>query len=319
MHPPTRYFVCPFGGRNRDCRQETMDNCYQPDPEIASARLRREFESPAFDEWLERLSDRGLFQILIALMLKMERLVRAPLDGTRRQTVMQRLVAVANDVADDLPRGTGRAGAGQGQGQDQPLSLEQRLICLTFKNLKRTLEVLDRSGGGGISQRDAARRWVLQELFACLGRQIELGALWGRPCPPQTWQELHDLYAYCRARLGSAGERQQSDGGFDPETAYKRLLLMGLIAGQGAKSLLAPERTGRFAAWVDETELNDPGSYFGVLGAFLVECSRDIPPHRVPGALGSVSRAWVLEAPAELVAELSAIRAERERRDFAVE
>jgi hypothetical protein len=294
-----------------------MDNCYQPDPEISSARLRREFESPAFDAWLERLTDRGLFQILIALMLKMERLVRAPLDGARRQAVMQRLVAVARDVADDLPRGSGHASAGQGQ--DQPLSLEQRLICLTFKNLKRTLEILDRSGGGGISQRDAARRWVLQELFTCLGRQIELGALWGRPWPPQTWQELHDLYAYCRARLGPPGERQQPDGGFDPETSYKRLLLMGLIAGQGATALLAPERTGRFAAWVDETELNDPTSYFGVLGAFLVECSRDVPPHRVSGALGPVERAWVLEAPAELVAELSAIRAERERRDFAVE
>ncbi len=294
-----------------------MHSCYQPDPEINSERLCREFEPPAFDDWLARLTDRGLFQILTALILKMERLVRAPLDGVRRQAIMRRLVAVARDVADDLPRGAPNGVAAATS--DGPLSLEQRLICVTFKNLKRTLEVLDRSGGGGISQRDSARRWVLQELFTCLGRQIELGALWGRPWPFQTWQELHDLHAYCRARLGGATDRPDPDSGFDAETAYKRLLLMGLIADQQAAVLLAPEQTGRFAAWVEETELNDPSSYFGVLGAFLVECSRDVPPRRVSGALGSVPRAWVLEPPAELVSKLTAIKLERDRRGFAVE
>ena len=152
----------------------------------------------------------------------------------------------------------------------------------------------------------------------CLGRQIELGALWGKPWPAQTWQELHDLYAYCRGRLGS-NDRLNPEGGFDLETVYKRLLLMGLIADQGAKVLLAPERAGQFAAWVEGTQLNDPGSYFGVLGTFIVESSRDAPPRRVPGALGAVNRAWVLAVSPDLLAALAAVKAERGRRDFAVE
>ncbi len=293
------------------------DSCYRPEPEIDSEALCREFGSPVFEDWLERLTDRGFLQILIALVLKMERLVRAPLDGTRRQTVMRGLVAVVRDVADELPRKSIASGAAA-PAQGQPLSLEQRLICLTFKNLRSTLEILDRSGGGGISQRDDARRWVLQELFICLGRQVELGALWGRPWPAQTWQELHDLYAYCRGRLG-ADERLHPEGGFDPETAYKRLLLMGLIADQGAAILLAPERKGQFAAWVQGAELNDPASYFGVLGTFIVESSRDSPPRRVPGALGAVNRAWVLAVPQDLIAALTAVKAERDRREFVVE
>lgn len=293
-----------------------MDSCYRLDPEIDSEPLRREFDSPAFEDWLERLIDRGLLQILIALVVKMERLVRAPVDAERRQEVMRRLVAVVRDVADDLPREARARGAGA-PARGQPLSLEQRLICLTFKNLKRTLEIMDRSAGGGIGHRDDARRWVLQELLICLGRQIELGALWGRHWPAQTWQELHDLYAYCRGRLG-ADDRLQPEGGFDPEMTYKRLLLMGLIADQGAVTLLAPERAGQFAAWVEETELNDPGSYFGVLGTFIVESSRDTPPRRVSGALGAVNRAWVLAVPPDLLSALAAVKVERDRREFAV-
>jgi hypothetical protein len=294
-----------------------MDNCYQPEPESNSEALCREFEAPVFEDWLERLSDRGLLPILIALVLKMERLVRAPLDGARRQAVTRRLVAIVRDVADDLPREVPRRGPTM-PARDQPLSLEQRLICLTFKNLRRTLEIFDRSGGGGISHRDDARQWVLQELFTCLGRQIELGALWGRPWPAQTWQELHDLYSYCRGRLTFA-DRLNPEGGFDPETTYKRLLIMGLIVEQRATALLAPERAGQFAVWVEETELNDPGSYFGVLGTFLVESSRDCPPRRVAGALGAVNRAWVLALPPDLLGAMEAVKTERGRREFAVD
>jgi hypothetical protein len=297
-----------------------MDSCYQsdlePEPEADSEALRQEFDAPAFEDWLERLSDRAFLQILIALILKMKRLVRAPLVGARREVVMRRLVAVVRDVADELPREV-RPRPAAASAQDRSLSLEQRLICLLFRNLKRTLEVLDRSGGGAISQRDDARLWVIQELFTCLGRQVELGALWSRPWPGQTWQELHDLYAYCRGRL-SAADRLHPEGGFDPETAYKRLLLMGLIADQRATVLLAPERAGRFAAWVDETELSDPGSYFGVLGTYIVESSRDTPPRRVPGALGAVARAWVLAVPPDLLSALTAVKVERDRREFSV-
>lgn len=298
-----------------------MESCYQPDPEIGTERSGREFAPGPFENWLERLSGLGLCQMLVVLILKLERLAVAPLDGSRRQAVMRRLAAVVRDVADDLPRGVPAQGAG-GPAPVQSLSLEQRLICLTYRNLKRTLESLDRSGGGGMDERDTARQWVLAELFACLGRQIEQGALWGRPWPPHTWQELHDLHAYCTGRVGGARkhrERRETALGLDPGFAYKRLLLIGLIADQQARVLLAPEQAGRFAAWVEETELNDPGSYFGVLGTFLVECSRDTPPRRVPGALGPVTRAWVLEPPAELLAALAAIRLERDRRGFAVD
>jgi hypothetical protein len=101
----------------------------------------------------------------------------------------------------------------------------------------------------------------------------------------------------------------------DPETAYKRLLLFGVIAGEGGLSTLGihTTRDPRLAAWAKGAALQDPGSYFGVMGAYVVEASKDRPPTLEPGALGAVARAWVLSLPAELQRLLPSAQARRKR------
>jgi hypothetical protein len=296
-----------------------MENCYQLAPESDSPRLRREFEPPAFDAWLERLSDQGLCQLLVSLVLKLERMMRAPLDGSQILAILRRLTVMIRDVADDLPkrpppRPTARDPAAG-------LSLEQRLGCATYKNLKRSLELLDRSADGS-HDRDAARAWLVGEMFACLGRQIELGVILGNLWPAGTWQELHDLFFYFTNRMaedpassesstviipagypGSSGN-SASKPSLDAETAYKRLLLVGLCAQHQATELLAPDQAERLTGWARESKLADPGLYFGVLGTYLIEVTGDAPPRLVPGALGSVSSAWVLSLPTALLAAL---------------
>jgi hypothetical protein len=281
-----------------------MDNCYQLASPSESAHADREFDSPAFDAWLERLSGQGLCQLLVSLLLKLERLAQVPIAGPRALAILQQLASVLRDVADDLPRGRLPPDAAA------PLSLEQRLCCVMYRNLKLTLERLDRSARGVLVNPDAERAWLVGQMFDWLGRQIELGVLRGKTWPAHTWQELHDLFFYVSNRMAAARPRMaQAAGahsGDDPQTAYKRLLILGLYAEHGGDTLLGPEQAQRLADWARASTLEDPGLYFGYLGTYLVEVSRDTPPRRLAGALGSANRAWVLRLPADLLAIIEA-------------
>ena len=287
---------------------------YQFGPD-ANARRCREFEPTAIDAWLARLSEHGRCQTLVSLVLKLERLAQVPLDGPRLLSILQRLTVMVRDVIDDLPRYPPLRSAPRHAAAT--LSFEQRLYLVTFKNLKRALEIFDRTRDGAID-RDAARAWLVGEMFACLGRQIEYGARHDRSWPPGSWQELHDLFEYFVNRMRAspdslthAGTRPAATPGADPETAYKRLLLIGLCAAHQADDLLAPDYAERLAGWALATELLDPRPYFGVFGNYLVEAASDTPPRLVPGAVGRVGRAWVLGLPPALRDALAGARAGR--------
>ena len=295
-----------------------MENCYELLPESNSTRLRREFESPVFDDWLARLADQGLCHMLVSLLLKLERLMRAPLDGPRILAILQQLTGMIRDVADDLPKRPPPRSALRDR--SQVLSLEQRLCCLTFKNLKRTLELLDHDvseDAEGTTDRDAARVWLVGEMLVCLGRQIERGALLGHPCPPGTWLELHDLFYYVRNRMSAApgpwgplsGAGPSAIAGFDPETAYKQLLILGVCAEQEADAVLAPDQAEHLAGWARQSELQDPSLHYGALGTDLVEVASDAPARLVPGGLDPVSSAWVLCLPTAFLGALAAAKA----------
>lgn len=292
-------------------------NSRQPVPD--RERWSREFASPAFEVWLERLSTQGYCQLLVALILKLERMAQAPLDGSRRVAILREAMTLIHDVADDLPRNPGPQK--RVEGVAGPLSLAQRLGAATYENLKLTLEALDHGGGAVVGERDRGRLWVVGEMYAWLGHQIEIGADRGLAWPQHTWQELHDLFSYSTNRLGRAGpdsaalwgavQPGTAAGAGDPETVYKRLLMIGLCAEQEAGALLAPSAAEPFSAWVRAAQLDDPAAYFGVLGTYLVEASSDTPPRLVPGALGPVSRARVLRLPPAFLAALAAAKAGR--------
>ncbi|WP_295580734.1 hypothetical protein [uncultured Lamprocystis sp.] len=282
-----------------------MDNCYQVAPPPEHAQSHREFDSPVFAAWVKRLSGQGLCQMLVSLLLKLERLAQAPVEGPRALAILQQLAIVLRDVADDLPKGRLPP-----TDSTALLSLEQRLCCVMFKNLKLTLERLDRSARGMLLNPDAERAWLVGEMFDWLGRQIELGVLRGSTWPPHTWQELHDLFFYFSNRMKAARPQMAQAVGphsfDDPQTAYKRLLILGLYAEQRSDTLLGPDQAQRLDDWARASTLEDPGLYFGYLGTYLVEVSRDTPPRLVTGALGSANRAWVLRLPTDLLAIIEA-------------
>ncbi len=289
-----------------------MNNCYQLASPSAHPHADREFDSPGFDAWLERLSGQGLCQMLVSLLLKLERLAQAAVEGPRALLILRQLAMVLRDVADDLPKGRLPP-----PDSAAPLSLEQHLCCVVFRNLKLTLERLDRSARGALVNPDAERAWLVGEMFDWLGRQIELGVLRGKTWPPHTWQELHDLFFYVSNRMSAAPPPLAQAAGTqsfdDPQTAYKRLLILGLCAEQGGDTLLGPDQAERLADWARASTLADPGFYFGYLGTYIVEVSRDTPPRLLAGALGSANRAWVLRLPADLLAIIEASATKRSR------
>lgn len=285
--------------------------------EFALDALRcREFSEPVFDAWLQRICGQCYCAVLVGVAGRLRRLLRVPLPSARRLAIMRVLVPLVEDLADDLPvelpQAHGKARAGTG-------TLVQRLTRLAFRNLKHTLESLDHAGAGLVGDHADGRIWLVARMFRSLGRQIELGAQRGVSWPPNTWQELHDLSAYSNNRLyanRAAPEAPvRADGAveqpFDPQTAYKRLLLIGLCTVEDAGPLWLSIGADRFEAWVRASELRDATAFTGVIGACLVDQSGDQPPRRVPGALGEASGFRALVLPPDFLAALAAAKSGR--------
>ncbi len=85
----------------------------------------------------------------------------------------------------------------------------QRLLERMCRNLDHLLLTLDRPRLESGPRDDADRRWIIRQLFAYLGHQIEYGILAARPWPPRTWQRLHDLFEYLVERRGLESRYRQ--------------------------------------------------------------------------------------------------------------
>jgi hypothetical protein len=180
----------------------------------------------------------------------------------------------------------------------------QRLLERMCRNLDHLLLTLDRRRFRGGPTDDADRRWTIRQLFVFLGHQIEYGILGGLPWPPRTWQRLHDLFEYLIERkdleLGTAN--WDTDSGFDPETAYKRLLLIGLCSPPAAARRLEGENADDLTCWAGKTRLVEPAGRLGEYGLLVVETSQDGPARFREQPADDPWRGWVLEPPAEFLA-----------------
>jgi len=180
----------------------------------------------------------------------------------------------------------------------------QRLIERMCRNLEHLLVDLDRRRFLTEPGRDADRHWTIRQLFAFLGLQIERAVLSAQPCPPRTWQCLHDLFEYLMERGGLVLGTGRADigTGFDPETAYKRLLIVGLCPSlQGMRRLDGPI-ANQIMRWAIESHLAEPVGRLGEYGLIAVEVSRDEPPRFREQPANDPWRGWVLDPPADLLA-----------------
>lgn len=175
----------------------------------------------------------------------------------------------------------------------------QQLLDQMCQSLDHLLLTLDRRRFRTSETIEGDRRWTIRQLLLSLGYQIEHGILAERPWPPRTWQRLHDLFAYLIERDGLRLGSGDSGLGraFDPETLYKRLLLLGLCTGLRGARRLDSEVSNQLTRWAVETRLDQPTAHLGECGLILVETSKDSPAHWQRHPLSHPWRGWVLEAP----------------------
>lgn len=277
-------------------------NCYALEPTLsAAAALRAEFGLGPMHSWLAQVRRADLHRVVPQLIVKLDRMSRVALSVTERRNFLRALERPLLDAVHRIPKPPEQRRPQQ-PGEIQSLTLEQRLYCLVVKNLKQLLADRDAYTANLGARNDKGRRWVLQNLFFYLGRQIEFGLFRGLPLPQNTWLELHQVYGYVATQelasadlgYGQAGPRAAPGEAFDPDREYKRLLLLGLAGRLNQDRRWGEFVQERIADWVADTSLRPPEAYVGELDLYVVETGKDVPPRQVKGALKASFRGWIL-------------------------
>lgn len=188
------------------------------------------------------------------------------------------------------------------------LTPEQRIYAAMISNLRQLLETIDR-GRFGVDanlSKDEARDWTLRNIYKYNARQLQYAIKKGLSWPANTWLGLHSLFDYLISRgqieLSHGlyiGEKNRDE--FDPEVAYKRLLLLGLAMRMGGRKAIDSELREQLSTWGRQTQLLEPEMVIGQFSLFLVDTSADAPPTFKPGDLSKSFHGWVLSPPQQFV------------------
>jgi hypothetical protein len=246
--------------------------------------------------WIGRLPQLALHRVVPELLLRLDRLHESSQDLETRYRMLRALKGAVLRVASALPeyQPSNRAALGS-------LSLEQRLYDAMVRNCKRLLRDMDRERYKFGEDQDRRRDWVMRNSFRFIGRQVLYAVKHGRPWPKGLWQDLHDLYVYLvvRSQHGDTSVRIPGQG-FDSEQAYKRLLVVGLVADLVDHRLIDGAVLARLGWIADNCRLVEPDVKIGEFGLTLVEVSCDRATRLKPECLEDSFRGWVLSAPADL-------------------
>jgi hypothetical protein len=271
-------------------------SCYSPETSQSAVFDAEELDGEAVRLWLMEIRHLGVAQALPLFLTKLDYMSRVALGPAERIELLRLMKRPLLKLAAGLPKPLLRdhsSGVTAGG-----VRLEQRLYCLTVKNLRQALADLDRSSTFDSAELDKGRRWLLRNLFRFLDRQIRFGLIFGQSVPPFTWQTLHDLYSYVSVRrlaMPRAIARRRGRGeDFDPGMEYRRLLLLGLAETLTDGRRFTPEFIEEVTAYANTCKLAEPEGFVGEFGVFRVDVSRDGPPIKVVGALTESFRGWVL-------------------------
>jgi hypothetical protein len=282
----------PMPRPSRDSETRTAEPDRQPSLDLDCTDLR----DPSEGRWV-----RSQLPLLYKIL---DQLDREDLTPQQRIRALQNLRRPLLEMVGVLSR----AEATESNPKVSPLSPSptpaQRLIERMCRNLDHLLLTLDRRRFQGGPADDEGRRWTIRQLFVYLGHQIEYGILWSHPWPQRTWQHLHDLFEYLMERrdlqLDTSG--WNIGRGFDPETAYKRLLLLSLCPRFAGTRRLDRDTAESLTRWASQTRLVEPAGRLGEYGLLVVETSRDCPPRFRAQPADDPWRGWALEPPPEFLA-----------------
>jgi hypothetical protein len=248
----------------------------------------------------------GRHTSVVELIVRLERLFKTEMPVERRIDVLRRLDFRAIGIVSQLAKSVAKS---QHSPSSKGLTVEQRIHCLMAKNLKRALSDSDRSLAAYSGSAGEDRWWLVQHLFLFLGRSIEQSLLEDRPWAPGVWSELHDLFFYLVSRrdVSLGGHRRERDRAFDPETEYKRLLLLGLVPRPVASMERLHELLRLMPAWAQQTALSEPAPYDGKFDLCVVEIAKDTPPSETADAVQAGANIWVLEPAAGFLEAIAAL------------
>lgn len=251
---------------------------------------------------LRTLEDR---RVLPELILILGQLPGAQLDVQERYHALRKLERAVVQVAAALTPGRmgprcGARGRSAGQGRGATLSLEQRLYAAMAHNCVHLLHELDHGQGFFSAQHAPGRAWAIRAAFRFFSRELRYAVKTGRAWSAGAWLALHELFVYLVMR-GSVRLHGESlpleEDEFDPELAYKRLLLLGLVAELCGCARIDSEVAARLRHLAAEARLIAADGLVGEYGLILVDVGLDRPPQLREGSLDDPFRGWVLRVP----------------------
>ncbi|WP_295589832.1 hypothetical protein [uncultured Lamprocystis sp.] len=274
--------------------------------------------SAAFAERIERFRSLDLSRALTGLILELEDLQRSTVSAETRYAMLRVLKRAVLHVAAALT--TMRPVRCPTAGSPTPgpaLSLEQRLYAVMASNCLHLLHELGRGHTGYADSLVQSRQWAVRNAFRFLGRQILCAIRASRLWPAGAWQSLHELFVYLvmRGSVRLHGDSLVlSDDAFDPESAYKQLLLIGLLAELVGPERLQSDTLTRLGVLAKDARLVESDGLVGEFGLILVEVSHDRPPRLRVGSLDDPFRGWVLRVPREFESLVTALEPTRRHR-----
>jgi hypothetical protein len=240
----------------------------------------------------------GVAQVgaVLALLSRLERLLESDMSAQQRIALLMLLEPQILPLAAGLAKPV-VASRHSAMSRAAGPTLEQRLDLLAARNLARGIAALDQSPHAYSEEAANQRWWLIKQLFHALARTIEYCFRWSRAWPVEVWEQCHDLYFYLVSRpdlqLGPGYDRGAPP--LDPQTEYKRLLLIGLAHDRVPPEGRAPILAGPLREWAEQSRLRDPSGFDGAFAIYVVEIARDSPPWAYPAALEPGFRGWVLE------------------------
>jgi hypothetical protein len=236
---------------------------------------------------------------VVGLILKLEAMGRVRMPGGQRALLLHLVEGPLQRLFEGMPRL--RPGAVSDVGRPgRDLTMEQRLICVAYRNFSQVLRDLDNEPANPGERLTETRLWVLEQQFLLLDRQIFHAMRVRLSPPPGTWSEVHGQYRYFLDRFGQTGDNEPAGeygGDFDILSAYKRLLLLGIAAGFTGDEPTAEGFAARLRGWTAQTRLETPDR--GGIGSmtWIVDPTRDGPPFQADGPADLGSRSSVLVPP----------------------
>jgi hypothetical protein len=251
--------------------------------------------------WSNEASGNRSPEDVARLVAQLESLLQAKYPIEKRIALLKELKPVVTNVSarPSKPVVTARQ---PGPGAEMSQTLEQRLGILMVKNLQSAIKEIGRSRVSAKRVSTRLRLWVTTSLFQALGGLIEYAVRWNKPYPTNVWRSLHELYFYFHSRveLTDALDRYGAESGFDPDIAYKRLLLLGVAQRQASVVDLVPRLFDMLTRLAEESRLERPETYSGSFGLFVVENSRDEPPY-LSSVIETGLRGWVFNPSPEFL------------------